>query len=158
MLNVENVLTTKKPIVNIVHTQDRDNDNECVFLGEIKTQNTSANWKVNLLVENKDICFKSDTGADIKVISLELYESLPSSMGVLCHPSKTLYVVGGVQLKRGDNSTNQEVYVVAKLEFPLIGRPAIEALGLAKKNKTTMTVRPNVQWTRADSRRIYPTT
>ena len=47
-------------------------------------------------------------------------------------PARALPVIGQFtgKLAQGDRTTLQEMYVVEKLHKPLLGRPAIEALGL----------------------------
>ncbi len=109
------------------------------FIGEL-LQSTSAKsnpWMVNVLVNGKVQNFKLDTGADVSVMSYADFQkinlSLEATKKRLFGPNKSQLDVAGVfsaDLRKGDKSSVQEVYVVPGLTQPLLGRPAIEALEL----------------------------
>ena len=110
------------------------------FLGVIDTQDTVNNsWRLSLLLNDMSTVFDIDTGAEVSVISEERHRKISSPS--LSPPGKTLrgpsnYVLPvtgyftGV-LKHGCIETQQEIYVVRNLHRHLLGRPAIDALGLA---------------------------
>ena len=82
--------------------------------------------------------FKIDTGADVTVILESVFKrirnaNLMHSDRILCGPAKNaLHVIGqfNATLKHRGGVTSEEVYVVRDLQTPLIGLPAIKALGL----------------------------
>ena len=110
------------------------------FLGVIDTQDTVNNsWRLSLLLNDMSTVFDIDTGAEVSVISEERHRKIGSPS--LSPPGKTLrgpsnyalpvtgYFTG--VLKHGCVETQQEIYVVRNLHRHLLGRPAIDALGLA---------------------------
>ena len=82
--------------------------------------------------------FKIDTGADVTVIPESVFKrirnaNLMHSDRILCGPARNaLHVIGqfNATLKHRGGVTSEEVYVVRGLQTPLIGLPAIKALGL----------------------------
>ena len=96
-------------------------------------------WTAVLHLNGHTTEFKIDTGADVTVIPTFMYKRsrdgpLVSPNRVLRGPSQhTLSVVGKFvgNLKSGNITTKQEIYVVKDLQRPLLGRPAIESLGVA---------------------------
>ena len=82
--------------------------------------------------------FKIDTGAEVTVIPEPVFKrirnaNLMHSDRILCGPAKNaLHVIGQFNaiLKHRGGVTSEEVYVVRGLQTPLIGLPAIKALGL----------------------------
>lgn len=85
--------------------------------------------------------FKIDTGADVTVISEEIYkhsglEKLRRATKKLFGPGQAKLSVTGVtgNLTTGNGKqTRQDIYVVANLKEPLLGKPAIEALNLIQR-------------------------
>ena len=118
-----------------VHQEDPN-----TFLGGLDTQDSARNlWRVSLLLNGVSTEFDIDTGAEVSVISETQHQkvgspSLSLSGKRLRGPSNhSLPVIGcfiGV-LKRGSQEVQQEIFVVKNLRRHLLGRPAIEALGLA---------------------------
>ena len=111
------------------------------FIGGVGDKH-SPPWKVTLLLNNKPTEFSIDTGADVTVIPKALFEcmhsgtSLQATRRTLYGPSnQTLPVKGRFtgKLKWGDTEVEEEVFVVRRLRRPLLGRPAIESLGLIKR-------------------------
>ncbi|GBM86640.1 hypothetical protein AVEN_71840-1 [Araneus ventricosus] len=46
------------------------------YLGDLKNSSSEDKWKVNVLVDNKLLHFKIDTGADLTVISQKIFQSV----------------------------------------------------------------------------------
>ena len=111
-----------------------------LFLGALH-EDISEPWTATILINDKPIKFKLDTGADVTVISAALNNSVvksnpqPSKKTLLGPDRNALPVTGQfvANLKAGSSTCNQTVYVVPELHTPLLGRPAIEALQLVKR-------------------------
>ena len=117
------------------------------FLGTIEESEMSNPWSVTLLVNGRPVKFKIDTGADVTIIPRSVLRSIP---GVALKPPtktlsgagcKTLQVEGQftAALKYHDREATEEVYAVKKLNRSLLGRPAIEALGLVQRVNAVQT-------------------
>ena len=84
------------------------------------------------------IDFKLDTGADVTAIPLTTFNSLANvklmeTNRILKGPGQEDLQVRGkfmTDLRWQQKCSQEEVYVIDKLQKPLIGRPAIEHLGL----------------------------
>ena len=112
-------------------------EEDYAFLGAIGTERNEDIWSVDLTLNNSPVRFKIDTGADVTVIPENVYQKLkPTS--TLIRSSKTLFgpahttlhVLGcfmGV-IKRGEESSSQEIFVVNGARLVLLGRPVIETL------------------------------
>eukprot|EP00731_Ephydatia_muelleri_P009037 Em0004g1375a len=95
-------------------------------------------WFVTLQLQGISVRFKIDTGADVTVILESVFKrirnaNLMHSDRILCGPAKNaLHVIGqfNATLKHRGGVTSEEMYVVRGLQTPLIGLPAIKALGL----------------------------
>ena len=106
----------------------------------MNTQDTVNNsWRLSLPLNGVLTEFDIDTGAQVSVISETQHQKIGSPF--LSPPAKrlrgpsnySLPVTGcftGV-LKRGSQEVQQDFYVVKNLCRHLLGRPAIDALGLA---------------------------
>ena len=111
---------------------------EAVYLNTVTTEGKDEPWIVTLLLNGHPTKFKTDTGADVTVIPntvlRKLHQvklSLPDRQ--LLGPNNQKLSVKGCfkgNLKSKTTSTSQHVYVVPGLRMPLLGRPAIESLGL----------------------------
>ena len=85
--------------------------------------------------------FKIDTGADVTVIPNSIHQNIPHSTlqpptkSLSGTSSKNLEVSGqfSASLKHKDREVEEMVYVVKNLSRSLLGRPAIEALGLIQR-------------------------
>ena len=98
-------------------------------------------WTVNLALNGQSVEFCIDTGAEVTVIPERIYRtlhnvSLSIPPRILCGPSQSKLGVCGCltgRVVKGDLEKKQEIYVVKDLHKPLLGRPAIEALGLVAR-------------------------
>ena len=104
-------------------------------------------WTAKIYVGSQEATFKIDTGAKVTAISEKLYKSLRSP--ALQKPNKLLkgpgqhplQVVGQFEemLHHGQNSSQQQVFVIKDLKSNLLGLPAITALNLAVRLDNTYT-------------------
>lgn len=114
-------------------------ENSGAFLGGVDTHDATSNpWRLSLLLNGVPTEFDIDTGAEVSVISKPRHTKIGSPS--LSLPNKTLrgpsnyslHVSGcftGV-LKHRSQEVQQKIFVVQHLRRNLLGRPAIEALGL----------------------------
>lgn len=124
--------------VNEVSTTGSDEE-EVAFLGTVSSDGEP--WLITLKVNEDTAVFKIDTGADVTVLSEEIFHKgqfpqLESTKKVLQGPGRTPITVRGkfsVSIGTENKSTTQEVYVVPDLKCNLLGRPAIQALGLVAR-------------------------
>ena len=123
-------------------TESKSSRSEDYFLGGISEHENKDDWSVNLSLGTTKVRFKIDTGADVTVIPEADY--LRSGLPQLRTTSKTLFgpgreklpvkgVVKGVLKTSSLKETLQDIYVIANLKEPLLGRPAINALKLVQK-------------------------
>ena len=128
---------------------------EPIFLGAISEEQNSP-WQISILVENKPVQFKLDTGAQVTAITERTYSTLGASS--LKKPSKILYgparqrldTIGQftTRLHHGTKVAKQTVFVVRGLQQNLLGLPAITELQLACRLAAT--------YTNCDVRRRFP--
>ena len=98
-------------------------------------------WQAELKVNDKLIKFRLDTGVDAIVLPLDTFNqllsaSLSPSDKVLCGSNHAKLDVAGyftAVLKWRGKQTTLAVYVLKDVHQPLLGRDAIEALGLIKR-------------------------
>ena len=142
--------------------QESDSDEDHVFLGSITEVNSvqedsESDWHTELLVDEKSVKFRIDTGADVTVVPETYFRKLDS----LEETDKQLYGPGGSMLEvvgihkatmQTKNSstvqkTVQDLYVVRGLQKPLLGRPAIQALNLLQRiNAVSSSVDPKKEY------------
>ena len=110
------------------------------FLGEVKAKKDSQ-WMVELLLNGSPVSFKVDTGADMTVVP---EKTLKSIKGSELRPAETALYGPNRQripslgqatmvLQKGDKEIKEEVFVVPQADQALLGKPAIEALGLLQR-------------------------
>lgn len=110
------------------------------FLGTVNTVGDRP-WTTKLFIRKKEIDFKIDTGADVTVISdsdlkgINNIELIKANKRLSGPGNTNLDVVGKFQcmLETKDKFSVQDIYVVKGLSKPLLGRPAIQALGIIDK-------------------------
>ena len=121
------------------------------FLGTVTAQvQTSTGkvgtdpWMVDLLLNGSPVQFKIDTGADVTVLPESTFQQLSgitlqqasrSLRGPSQHPLQVCGQFTAI-LSQGVREVEEEIYVVQGLETALVGRPAIEAMGLISKVNT----------------------
>ena len=116
-------------------------EEDYAFLGAIGTERNEDIWSVDLTLNNSLVHFKIDTGADVTVIPESVYKKLKptptlirSSKSLFGPVHTTLPVLGcfmGV-IKRGEESSSQEIFAVNGARLALLGRPAIETLKIVQ--------------------------
>ena len=121
-------------------------ESDVAFLGTVESK-ASNPWSVMLLVNGRPVEFKINTGADVTIIPMSVLQSIPDV--VLRPPTKTLIVANcktlciegqfTATLKYHDREAAEEVYTVKKLNHPLLGCPAIEALDLVQRVNAVQT-------------------
>ena len=101
------------------------------FLGAVHSSEGKA-WTVNLYLNDTQLEFKIDTGAEVTVIPesvATLFQSLlRTSLRGLQGPGKTSLQVCGQftgTLRKDTHAVKEEIYVVKNLHTPLLGLPAI---------------------------------
>ena len=132
--------------IRTVETDDTD------FLGTIHTSDVSVveanKWTKTLNLNQRDIVFKIDTGADVTVIPESCYRSKQD--GPL-QPAERLLTGAGQQplevqgqfvgnLRYNNFETEQNIFVIQGLSRPLLGRPAIEALAIVSVVEPILTL------------------
>ena len=110
------------------------------FLGAVSkcTETTENPWVATVLLNGTSVQFQIDAGAEVTVIPKSMFTQLEGanlqpSQKTLRGPSQYALPVTGQfrgRLALGNQEVQQDVYVIGKLLRPLLGRPAIEALGL----------------------------
>ena len=132
--------------INDISEESPEYGEEIAFLGEvtIDIDNVEHEWRETLELNGEKMEFKIDTGAGVTAIPSHQYSK--KTHGALQPPKIPLYGPGRQRLDvqghfKGkleirNKTTEQDVYVVAKLMRPLLGLPAIEALTLVKRVHT----------------------
>ena len=98
-------------------------------------------WIARIRVDNKEILFKLDTGAEVTAISQETHQHLgkpplQTPEKLLCGPSRQPLQVLGQFLGQPTHKaqvSQQQVFVIKELKTNLLGLPAITALNLAAR-------------------------
>ncbi|XP_064468421.1 uncharacterized protein K02A2.6-like [Ornithodoros turicata] len=112
---------------------------EEVFLGTISNKSpTTDPWFITARVQETDIRFKVDTGADVTAIPASALP--PKDLSCVTRPTKVLYGPGRskidtvgqlkVDITWNGRTTRQDVFVVRHLQHTLLGRPAIQSLNV----------------------------
>ena len=120
---------------------------EEAFMGVVQNSEHSNPWTITLLLNGKPQVFKIDTGADVSVIPYRMFKNVPGinlepSKKVLSGPSHKVLPVKGqftAKLRCGEKEVAEQIFVVRRLSRALLGRPAIESLGLVSRVYTVQT-------------------
>ena len=120
-----------------------DSTVDTLFLDAVTSKNDSAEWRTTVRLEGQEIPFKMDTGAEVSVITEEVYKSLGRKAPLLYKASRRLQGPTGFSLKTlGEFKGTMEkaakkcqlpIFVVRGLRTNLLGLPAISALQLAAR-------------------------
>ncbi|CAG5937763.1 unnamed protein product [Menidia menidia] len=125
-----------KAVVACIEEEER----KSFFLGSVTCKTNK--WEVDVQIKEKRLKFKLDTGADVTAISeSDLKDLYPGAQRPVLHePEKPLLGPGKIQLgvvgyakmqlTYKAKQTEEKVYVVKNLGTPLLGLPAIIALGI----------------------------
>ena len=134
------VCRSKVPRTAVGEIEEEDD----AFLGAIADTDSSEPWTVTLFLNERQLLFKIDTGADVTAIPETTYIKsrdgpLHKTTRVLKGPSEQkLHVKGYIEatLTRNLVRINEKIYVVSGLQNVLVGRPAIQALNLVARLET----------------------
>ncbi len=125
----------------VCHDHTSSDEGEA-FLGAVGSDTESRDpWSVTLLVNGQAEEFLIDTGAEVTVVPQATFDhvgggSLLRPRRTLRGPSRHILPVKGqftAKLSKDSQVIEQELFVVKGLHKPLLGRPAIEALGLVQR-------------------------
>ena len=113
---------------------------DTTFLDVVQTGNNTV-WTATIQLNQQQITFKLDTGAEVTAVSQRVYESLPnvklqkSSRALMGPAQQKLQTLGQFTgtLTVNQNSANQTIFVVKDLRSNLLGLPAILALNLVTR-------------------------
>ena len=119
---------------------DYYDDDDVAFMGSVSIDTVRCDpWMVDVVLQNSNpISFKLDTGADVTVLPLHLYDK---AMGELKKPDKFLRSANSKMEVVGKLTTDmtiqkdtkpQDVYVVRDLKVPLLGRPSLSSFDLVR--------------------------
>ena len=126
---------------HVSEVEEIANDANNIFLGVVGTDTDNNSWTGTANVNGAPVCFKLDTGADVSIISNEVYKFL-QLLPKLLESEKNLYGAAHTKLnvrgyfkanvEHGDRMSEQEVFVVNGAQCALLGRPATESLKLVE--------------------------
>ena len=138
--------TSVKSNIRAVETEDSN------FLGTIHSSDVLAvetnRWTKTLKLNQREILFKIDTGADVTVIPDKYYSRAQDGplqpvqrilTGAGHQPLEVQGQIVGL-LQYNNLQTEQTIFVIKGLSKPLLGRPAIEALALVSMVEPIMTL------------------
>ena len=129
-----------KSVQNIAENETIDS----FYLSTIDDSQDSKSWNTQITVNQVDLYFKLDTGAEVTAISEKAFKTLGSPkieqpVKKLCGPTnKPLKFLGRltVSMSYKNNSCEQDIFVVSHLHHNLLGFPAIKALHLLTRVET----------------------
>ena len=138
-----------KSTVSTVNSSDKPD----AFLGTVRSVEKGKPWMVDLEVNNRNLKFKMDTGADVTVLPLKQYDETKD--GQLKFPTRNLYgsdrrilptkgAINATISKHGRTLSNRVIYVMEGLDTPLLGRSVIEDLNLIARLHTVNTTKQSI--------------
>ncbi|OXA53834.1 Transposon Tf2-6 polyprotein [Folsomia candida] len=140
---------SKEGTVKVNYVDGEVRDREGGFVGSIRTigfletaQSRDSRWSSLVKVDNTEILFKLDPGADVTVLPLTLFRQKWKSRQ-LDHPTRSLNGPDGsslnsvgsfmCELSHGNLKVSETVYVIRGLQRPLLGLQACEDLSLVRR-------------------------
>lgn len=141
--------------ITLAHTEPSQDEEEedFAFLNVVNLEEPEDEWLELLELNGQEAIFKLDTGAQVTAVpssmhSVEKHGDLQPSRKVLYGPGRYKLDTKGCftgELSIGKRTTEQIMYVVEELTRPLLGLPAIEALGLIKRLHTVAVQQEDVR-------------
>ena len=122
-----------------IQSETSEEPSDSNFLDAVSSQSsTTTAWHIQVNVNDREVMFKIDTGAEVTAISKDAYKAighpkLQRPGKILCSPNKQpLDVVGCITVRLGykQRSIRHHVYVVNSLNHNLLGLPAILSLNI----------------------------
>lgn len=139
-----------------IHTLQRQNVNndlaedvDNLYIGTLFAQNKVDKWQETLVIGNRPINFKLDTGADANVIPLATVEHLgkqrsikPSTQPLRAFGGSKVMPVGTVDLVTCCPSTsvtrNAHYYVAETTDIPILGKQSCEEFKLVQRTPSSL--------------------
>ena len=120
---------------------------DTAFLGAVTSSKSTSAWHVTLTLDDREVSFKLDTGAEVTAISEQTHKFLKEPQQTkaskrLHGPAHQALDVKGqftATLAHDGHSTTQTIYVVRSLGSNLLGLPAISELHLLRAVGSTET-------------------
>ena len=146
--------TTVSTVQSTEQTDTSETDSDNTFLGTVQSQEETR-WVTVLKVNNLDVTFKIDTGAEVSAINEATFKKLLDVQ--LKKPTKSLYgpamspldVLGQFTAKLTFKNVTCRVFVVKGLKCNLLGLPAITSLNLISRINS-------VQYSADEVKKLYP--
>ena len=141
----------------VAKTTTDDQSVDTLFLDAVASERKSV-WRSTIRLEGQEVQFKIDTGAEVTVITEDVYKSLGRQVPQLTKTSKRLQGPTGISLEtlgefkglleKAAKKCLLTIFVVRGLRSNLLGLPAITALQLVTRLDAV-----NSKW---DPRTSYP--
>ena len=106
-------------------------------------------WITNLKLNQTSVSFKIDSGADVSVKPYKIYQSIHQPVPLLstrklsrgpCNRKLDVKGTFKIQLQHGNCATEEEMFVVDRLERALLGREAAQRLHLINRVESITTL------------------
>lgn len=133
------------------YSENDENKNDNLFLGNINDDDeakvefingsdSNDPWRINLRIKDKYLSFKIDSGADVTAIGDKHIKELnvilkPTQNKLKAAAEGHLNVLGkfNCEIIWKNKIVKSDIYVIKNLEYPLLGKPAIESLGIINR-------------------------
>ena len=93
---------------------------DTLFLDAVTSKNDSAEWWTTVRLEGQEIPFKMDTGAEVSVITEEVYKSLGRKAPLLYKASRRLQGPTGFSLKTLGEFKGTMEKAAKKCQLPIL--------------------------------------